>query len=291
MKRLLLLFLTTFSFCLNPHSQILYDQSGPTDVTGFWSNENSEIFAGQIVQCADDFEVPAGPKWKVQSISFRGFRGDDIFFEDHSMDSMTVQFYDNNAGVPGTLFHEETLNIFGLGEPSSTTNFNLNVLLPDSLSEGKYWLSVYGYGASNTSVFRWIGINPSSPVQGDTAVLRDELDVLAMGATDWTRLTTLSETKDLVFSIHGFAGPQDQISVEEFDLIDLELYPNPAQNTLYFGAATFVNQATIYDLNGRMIVSHINCGNEIDISNLNPAAYIIEIKTQEGIQRQKFIKQ
>ncbi|MBN4071219.1 T9SS type A sorting domain-containing protein [Crocinitomix catalasitica] len=293
MKRLLLAILA-LTAVVNYSSAQLFDQMTPPDNTGFWSNENSVEFLGQIIQCADDFEVPAGPKWSVESITVRGFRSDDVAYTNHSMDSITIQLYDDNSGEPGTVFYADTIQIFPMLEPSATTTMNLNVLLPDSLGAGIYWLSVYGYGASNTSVWRWLGIVPTTPVNGNQAVLKDPLNVLGAGATDWTILTSIPgapppETLDLVFSINGFSGPHEMIGIDELKPIHLEIYPNPASHMVFVKSDSRVHQITVYDLKGREIKNYMLPGKQIDISELASGAYILQFLTDDGYAQEKLI--
>ncbi|MBN4077570.1 T9SS type A sorting domain-containing protein [bacterium AH-315-C20] len=293
MKRILLTLVAIITAANYSFAQ-LYDQMTPADNTGFWSNENSVESPGQIIQCADDFEVPAGPQWSLESITVRGFRSDDVAYSNHSMDSVTIQLYDDNSGVPGTIFYADTIQIYPMLEPSATTSMNLNVLLPDSLGAGIYWLSVYGYGASNTSVWRWLGIVPTTPVSGNQAVLKDPLNILGAGATDWTILTAIPgapppETLDLVFSINGFSGPHEMIGIDELEPIHIEIYPNPASNKVFIKSDSKVHQITVYDLKGVEIKNYMLPDSQIDISELPAGVYVLQLLTDVGYAQKKLI--
>ena len=65
----------------------------------------------------------------------------------------------------------------------------------------------------------------------------------------------------------------------------VNIYPNPAQNTLYIMSEEAVEQVNIYDISGRMLLTmgHAPLPNQsIDISHLANGIYIIKVKTAGG---------
>lgn len=67
------------------------------------------------------------------------------------------------------------------------------------------------------------------------------------------------------------------------------IYPNPANDTLYFSEN--LNQIKIYDLTGNLIVHLENSISKINISALAGGVYILKAKTSSGKEfEQKFIK-
>ncbi len=70
----------------------------------------------------------------------------------------------------------------------------------------------------------------------------------------------------------------------------LELYPNPASNTLHINSTEKVNSYTIHNLLGKTVESQSLENSEIDISNLVPGTYFISIKSAEKQTTLKFIK-
>lgn len=292
MKRTLLAFAVFVISCSSVFGQ-LYDQMAPSDVTGYWSNSNSEISAGLLIQCADDFEV-TGPAWSVESIAVRGFRGDDALFSSHSMDSMAIVLYADDAGVPGTMIYGDTVYILPMIEPAPTTKTSFNLVLGDSLYPGTYWLSVYGFGASNTSVWRWIGIDPDEPVNGNQAVLKDELNILGGGATDWTPLTDIPgspppETLDLTFEVNGFIGTHEKVGLDELSAVHIDLYPNPASQSVFIKSELPIQQLTIYDLSGNEVKNDLFPGNQVDVSTLPRGLYILQFLTERGYSQEKLM--
>lgn len=73
--------------------------------------------------------------------------------------------------------------------------------------------------------------------------------------------------------------------------LELKIYPNPVENTLYFkrnGNAN-VNDVTIIDQVGKIIISQKNV-NEIDLSALRTGIYIVSLTIDTEVINTKFIK-
>ncbi|AFL80794.1 hypothetical protein Aeqsu_1301 [Aequorivita sublithincola DSM 14238] len=82
------------------------------------------------------------------------------------------------------------------------------------------------------------------------------------------------------------------LATPENSLIDLKIFPNPAQNKLIIHSANNdFDSISIIDINGRQILSKENFNsNEIDVSSLKTGMYFITIETSEGNITKKFIK-
>ena len=62
----------------------------------------------------------------------------------------------------------------------------------------------------------------------------------------------------------------------------INIYPNPAQNTLYIQSSETVEQVRIYDVSGRELIQLPHPTQSIDISHLANGTYIIKVKTAGG---------
>ena len=68
--------------------------------------------------------------------------------------------------------------------------------------------------------------------------------------------------------------------INENRIVELGLYPNPTQGEINFNE-TFQNALlNIYSLDGRLVRNLILKGSSIDLSNLNPSIYFIQIQTE-----------
>lgn len=72
---------------------------------------------------------------------------------------------------------------------------------------------------------------------------------------------------------------------------NIDMYPNPAQTFLYFPNLPDNTIISIYDLQGREIISRTITNNQFDISNLDHGLYTIQIDNGENTIIRKLIKQ
>jgi predicted alpha/beta superfamily hydrolase len=80
---------------------------------------------------------------------------------------------------------------------------------------------------------------------------------------------------------------------EKPGLKPLSIYPNPVNNKLYPNIITSNIKVTIkvFNIYGKTVLKQDNyIGNSIDVSSLNPGAYLILLQSADGIYRGKFIK-
>lgn len=69
----------------------------------------------------------------------------------------------------------------------------------------------------------------------------------------------------------------------------LTVYPNPASDVLTIKSKEKVNKAEVYDISGKKVAADLD-GDKVNVKNLNPGNYIINIETKEGKTTEKFIK-
>jgi len=71
----------------------------------------------------------------------------------------------------------------------------------------------------------------------------------------------------------------------------IEVYPNPANTTLFMKNLNEVAVVSIYDINGKMVIHHQISNQQVDIGNLPTGFYTIKIKNAKINTQQKFLKQ
>lgn len=77
------------------------------------------------------------------------------------------------------------------------------------------------------------------------------------------------------------------LSVDDFELKRLKVYPNPSESILYINGISLDNLYSIrlYDILGRPINLNISTAeNVVDISNLKPGHYFLELTTKSGLK-------
>jgi hypothetical protein len=76
--------------------------------------------------------------------------------------------------------------------------------------------------------------------------------------------------------------------------VSLLVYPNPATDVLYLSSSQFINRqnATVFDLSGKVVLESALINDQINISNLNSGVYFLRLVLESGeILNQKFVKQ
>ena len=83
------------------------------------------------------------------------------------------------------------------------------------------------------------------------------------------------------------------LAVPSLDLVNLKLYPNPANDWLTIEYKDEIHQAEIFDISGKSLGTYYigATTKEIPVDYLSSGTYLIEIKTKEGeISTVKFVK-
>lgn len=121
---------------VTPIEVVLYDQMSSPGTNSLNSQNFETANDAFDNQGADDFIVPAGETWNIESIDVLG-----IYFNGAGpATSVNVWFYNDQAGLPGST-EAEVLSIV----PSagvSTGSFTVTFTSPVAITEGHYWLSI-----------------------------------------------------------------------------------------------------------------------------------------------------
>ncbi len=185
-----LLLISTTSF-----SQVYVDQiTGYTDAGGRPAQVFPD-FTMCALETADDFTVPPGAVWNIDSVFTVGSFSSTTSL---GFDSVIVTFYYDNSGVPGAVRSSDTIAL-----PATQTSTSLEVVLNQtvSLGQGTYWITVnivMGFGANG----QWFqGAFGTTPL-GYEWHLRDPCDLLAAGNTGWQSSTSMTGgTTDMMFKL------------------------------------------------------------------------------------------
>ena len=83
----------------------------------------------------------------------------------------------------------------------------------------------------------------------------------------------------------------DELSVENFNLGEINVYPNPVENMLHLDWSSQLNVESIslYDLNGKLIKTFDN-QKVLDVSQIENGIYILSVKTDKRSFHKKVIK-
>jgi hypothetical protein len=111
---------------------VLYDQYDNASVIGTLSATFTD-FPQFNSDLADDFVVPAGQTWNVQSID-----ADGLYLGPGPANSFNVFFYADNAGLPGAQVYSAMNQSFSV----VGSTFTVNLPSVAVLTEGTYWVEI-----------------------------------------------------------------------------------------------------------------------------------------------------
>lgn len=134
-------------------------------------------------------------------------------------------------------------------------------------------LNIANGNNANFSSFNTIGNPNLTCIQVDDA---------AWSTTNWTNIDgTSSFSEDC-----GYPLAVNEIELNK----DLSLYPNPSSSKLTIELEEVISSITIFDAMGNAIQANLTSSNSIDVSELSNGVYVLQVETEKGVARQKFIK-
>lgn len=197
--------------------------------------------------------------------------GIQIYFN-QSLDKIQYEYkihvWNEQSGQPGDIIH--TLE---LKKPTSSDDLNKFTLIP---FEKKLVLR-------NAFYIGWQKINNSDMLNVGYDINRVSNDKLFYNFSgEWKK----SDYEGTVM-IRPMFGKKIEVITSSNPVkpnkIDFKLYPNPAKDIINIDYNFNSNYTyIIYDSYGRLIKSNSTSANEINISDLSPGMYILNIKTQEA---------
>ncbi|MEZ5047262.1 MAG: M4 family metallopeptidase [Chitinophagaceae bacterium] len=151
------------------------------------------------------------------------------------------------------------------------TDFNNNTFYHVTVS-----MPLSTYGSASNAQFRF---------QCDASA-NDDLVYI-----DKVIITGINQPISVMSSLMG-EGVESLLSDNMDEIEGIEVYPNPAKNTLYVKGLEAQSAYKILDLSGRVINSGIVSDQAINISQLHNGLYMIMIETEDGdVENIKFIKE
>jgi hypothetical protein len=159
-----------------------------------------------------------------------------------------------------------------IGAPANSTNaFSITSNLSWEISSDQSWLSPgITSGTGNSTIILTATENPENTSR--TAIVT----VSSAGGTT----QTITVTQD-----GGTTGlPKNEDS-------RISISPNPASTSLTIHGLNPNSTVTIYNLNGKMLITREMTGNQIDIRNLPKGIYTLRVTDKTGIVTKKVIKQ
>ncbi len=185
----------------------------------FGSTAISQFFTdiGIGVEAADDFVVPPGETWSIETVSARG-----IYVNNGGpASSVNVTFY-NDGASPGTVACSRPAQ-----NPTSglaNGDFMIDLSSPCNLGPGTYWFTAQARmdldPGPNQQQWNWAPNGFSS--NGDPYEWQDTTDAFGTGCTSWTTHSLCGGVgdpgdNDLCFGFLGPPGPPAEIFTDGFE--------------------------------------------------------------------------
>jgi hypothetical protein len=109
-----------------------------------------------------------------------------------------------------------------------------------------------------------------------------QVDDATYSTTNWSNIDAASS-----FSINC----NGTVGINESTTTTLNIAPNPAKDVLNISTLETVEQVTIYSISGSLVKNINQNINQINVEDLTEGMYILVIKTENGITRNRFIKE
>lgn len=204
MKQLYLTAFLVTATCLITSAQVqLFDQTQNPETNGLVAQDFEPIFNNNDCRIADDFDVPSGETWYIDSIKIYGF------YNVTSPDSagMNITIYENNSGSIGSSVYSNVfqVNLDQDGDGAIIASWST----PLELTAGSYWLAASARKnyISDQGVWYWY---LESSGYGEEAKWENPGGAWNAGCTSWTDITDNScvnvQYPDVVFRIYGCYG-------------------------------------------------------------------------------------
>ncbi|MEH6536451.1 MAG: aryl-sulfate sulfotransferase [Psychroserpens sp.] len=143
----------------------------------------------------------------------------------------------------------------------------------------------------------WRYVNPVSNVsgsittQGDTAPLSNTVFRAIKYATDYPAFTGRDLTPGDPLELNPDLTPCQSLSVNDFDIVGLKVYPNPVKSNLIIETEKTIQSILIYDILGKKIEDLAGNIKTISFNDFANGMYLVKIITQDNsIITRKIIK-
>jgi hypothetical protein len=178
-------------------TEILHNQLDGGTGYGITSQDFESTLNVFDSEAADDFEVPAGETWTIQTVTVYGFFSN----AGAVLNQVWVRFYTDVNGLPAPSFFNQSLVYV-----NTAGSFNITLPQPQNLNSGRYWVSVQArmdYGTQGQ--WFWYERNVQYPNSNPSA-WRNPGGGFGTPCTNWgSRVSNcgVGISPDLIFALGG----------------------------------------------------------------------------------------
>lgn len=239
------------------------------------------IDSGTGILAANDLTLEANESFTLQNITA-------FMASDWPITSVDVTYYDDDNGLPGSIIGSEdavTINdvsAIGIATGETFNIYEVKMTVDPFEFSGQtnnattYWIQLTVTNSSNTIVF-WVGT--SENMVGNPMV--------QYGGNGWGNY---SSDFDGLYIWGGECTPL--LSVEDNELVQFRVYPNPANDVLYLEASNNIESISLMNLLGQKVLTGEidNSSTQISLAGLQAGTYILKTTIDGQVQTQKIIK-
>lgn len=210
--------------------------------------------------------------------------------------SYTVQVWDDNAGVPGTVLGSKTMTIasidtafaaFAVCDAPSTgvynvqVNFNTPITIPANKT---FYVGVVLPTGNNLIALLHNAQNSFADALTHTWEQWSDDSFNSFGdPQNWNLKIALA-----IFPLVNFTA-----GINEEEAASLTVYPNPANDVLNVAINGTIETVSVISMDGKVVISeNVNASNTaVNVAGLNAGVYVYEVKTATGSTvRNTFVK-
>lgn len=229
------------------------------------------------VTVADDIVVADGEMFTLEDITFS-------MINDGGYNDVTVQVYEDNGGLPGTLVSSEVV----VPDSQDQIGIAFGREVREVVVELDDEVVLEGVNGSETTY--WIAITTPNPVDAasdsfwETQTVSTSPNLVAFSldaGAFWDNVSNGNPTPPA--AVFLAEGECDTLGLEDSLIAGLSVYPNPTQNqvTVDTKGQFELDSVVVYDILGKRSNVSLN-GNTIDMSAVSAGLYIIEVTTEGG---------
>lgn len=220
-----------------------------------------------------------------------------IYVDDNSgVITTSYDLGDGVSGLTGTLSSYDGLLQFTPISDAGAASSTGNVITPATLTLANLSAEAESYESQLVKVE---GVTATGN-DGETTFINGKIYTLTQGTDTFPMRTTFysfsgEDLPNSAFNLEGIINERSGVglhlaprsfsdvtlSIISFDKVKLAIYPNPVQTKLNFSGLTSPVQATVFNMLGkRQLQSEVI--NTLDVSELRPGLYMVEIKNENS---------
>lgn len=205
----------------------------------------------------------------IDNVPYVGFghAGQLIFDDFYKFDPQTLQWvqlndFPDQGRVAGTQFSYNGKGYVLSGQDETHQNFN----------EGEFWEY-----EPETDSWTQLPSHPGSSRWAPGSFVIDGVIHFLAGRSGFSNAPQVLEKDMMTYSLNPFVSANELAKHK-----DVQYFPNPVVNELNILGDVIIERIDIYDLQGKLVNSFIGNQRVLNLGNLAPGFYIIDLKTTDN---------